>query len=85
MSSEEPNQVANQPVPTSQPATQEQRQDQSDPTPDSPQALAGLVDAMDSVDTNSPNADQNATSISDNNGSRIELNEDPAEVKDYQK
>jgi hypothetical protein len=36
--------------------------------------LAELIDALQSVDTNSPTAQLNATTISDNNGGRIELN-----------
>lgn len=35
-----------------------------------------LVSALNSVDLNSPEAAQNAHSISDNNGGRIELNQD---------
>ena len=40
------------------------------------QALVDLVSALQSVDTNSPDADQNASSIDDGNGGRIELNQD---------
>lgn len=36
-----------------------------------------LVDALQSVDPSSPEAPSNATSIDDNNGGRIELDEDP--------
>lgn len=46
---------------------------------DSGQPLADLVDALQSVDTQSPEASLNATSIEDNNGDRIELNEDPSD------
>lgn len=46
---------------------------------DSGQPLADLVDALQSVDTNTPEAALNATSIEDNNGDRIELNEDPSD------
>lgn len=45
---------------------------------DSGQPLADLVDALQSVDTTTPEASLNATSIEDNNGDRIELNEDPS-------
>lgn len=38
--------------------------------------LTQVMDAMKSVDTKSPEAQANATSIADNNGGRIELNED---------
>ena len=41
--------------------------------------LTDLVDALQSVDTTSPEASLNATSIEDNNGGRIELNEDPSD------
>lgn len=44
---------------------------------DSGPALTDLVDALQSVDTTTPEASLNATSIEDNNGGRIELNEDP--------
>ncbi len=40
------------------------------------QALNQLVNELQTVDTTSPEAEQNATSISDGNGGRIELNED---------
>lgn len=43
---------------------------------DSGQALADLADTLSSVDPNAPDAEANATSISDNNGGRIELNQD---------
>ena len=43
------------------------------------QSVADLVDALQSVDTQSPEAPLNATSIEDNNGGRIELNEDPVD------
>jgi hypothetical protein len=39
-------------------------------------ALVQLVSELDAVDTNSPLAELNETTISDNNGGRIELNED---------
>ena len=41
--------------------------------------LTDLVDALQSVDTTTPEASLNATSIEDNNGGRIELNEDPSD------
>ena len=43
--------------------------------------LIDLVDALQSVDSSSPEAPANATSIDDNNGGRIELNEDPPNKK----
>lgn len=49
--------------------------EQVEPT-EAEQNLAGMVDALQDVDTQAPNAELNATSISDNNGGRIELNED---------
>lgn len=54
----------------------------SEPTQDSgnDQNLTDLVDALQSVDTNSPEASSNATSIDDNNGGRIELDEDSQKV-----
>lgn len=51
--------------------------EQVEPT-EAEQNLAGMVDALQDVDTQAPNAELNATSISDNNGGRIELNEDLA-------
>ncbi len=45
---------------------------QSTPTP----PISDLVSAMNSVDTKAPEANLNATSMSDNNGGRIEFNED---------
>lgn len=38
--------------------------------------IANLVDALQSVDPNSADAEANKTSISDNNGGRIDLDED---------
>ena len=43
------------------------------------QPVTDLVDALQSVDTTIPEATLNATSIEDNIGDRIELNEDPAD------
>lgn len=51
----------------------------TDSSNDSGPALTDLVDALQSVDTQSPEASLNATSIEDNNGDRIELNEDPSD------
>ena len=39
-------------------------------------SIANLVDALQAVDTKSSDAEANKTSISDNNGGRIELEED---------
>ena len=39
-------------------------------------SIANLVEALQSVDPNSPDAEANKTSITDNNGGRIELEED---------
>lgn len=38
--------------------------------------IANLIDALQSVDPNSKDAEANKTSISDNNGGRIDLEED---------
>lgn len=43
---------------------------------DGGEALTNLADALSSVDPNAPDAEANATSISDNNGGRINLNQD---------
>ena len=40
------------------------------------QALTQLMSELQSVDTKSPEAEQNATSITDNQGNRIDLNEE---------
>lgn len=50
-------------------------------TPDSSQSLTDLVGALQSVDTSKPEATLNATSIDDNNGGRIELNQDGEVIK----
>ena len=72
MNTDDPNQTPsdnNQPQPT-----------ESGESSNSGQAqLTDLVDALQSVDTTTPEATLNATSIEDNNGNRIELNEDPAD------
>lgn len=44
------------------------------------QNLVDLVDALQSVDPSSPEASLNPTSIDDNNGGRIELDEDSPSV-----
>ena len=59
--------------------TSDNQQQTTDSSSDSGQPLADLVDALQSVDTESPEASLNATSIEDNNGDRIELNEDPSD------
>ena len=70
MNTDDPNQIPpsdnNQPQPTD-----------SSESSNSGQGLTDLVDALQSVDTTSPEASLNATTIEDNNGGRIELNEDP--------
>ena len=48
---------------------------------DDGQALTNLADALSSVDHNAPDAEANATSIDDNNGGRIELNQDKIDNK----
>ncbi|OGD98046.1 hypothetical protein A3A49_00725 [Candidatus Curtissbacteria bacterium RIFCSPLOWO2_01_FULL_38_11b] len=53
--------------------------DQSDA---SGQALVDLVDTMNSVDTNSPQAQANETSMDDNNGKRIEYVENDTDKPD---
>lgn len=49
--------------------------------PDSGQSLTDLVGALQSVDISKPEAALNATSIDDNNGGRIELNQDGEVIK----
>ena len=68
MNTDDPNQIT--------PSDNNQQQP-IEPNSDSGQPIADLVDALQSVDTEAPEADLNATSIEDNNGGRIELNEDP--------
>jgi hypothetical protein len=46
---------------------------------DTGQALVDLADALGSVNPKAPDAEVNATSIGDNNGGRIELNQDKIE------
>ena len=70
MNTDDPNQIPND-------NNQQQLTDSSEGS-NSGQALTDLVDALQSVDTTTPEASLNATSIEDNNGDRIELNEDPA-------
>ncbi|MDO8498402.1 MAG: hypothetical protein Q7S44_01315 [bacterium] len=67
MNTDDPN-----PIPMS-----DNQQQVTDSSSDSGQPMADLVDVLQSVDTESPEANLNATSIEDNNGDRIELNEDP--------
>jgi hypothetical protein len=43
---------------------------------DNGEALTNLADALSSVDPKAPDAEANASSISDNNGGRIDLNQD---------
>ena len=70
------NDQTNQPV-TPVPAPQASEPDNPAPANnDDGQALANLADALSSVDPKAPDAEANATSISDNNGGRIELNQD---------
>lgn len=52
---------------------------QNDDADDGGESFAELADAMDEVDTDAPDAEQNETTISDNNGGRIELGEDEAD------
>ncbi|KKR80402.1 MAG: hypothetical protein UU73_C0003G0291 [Candidatus Daviesbacteria bacterium GW2011_GWA1_41_61] len=59
------------------PANDNNQQQPIESNSDSGQPMADLVDALQSVDTTTPEAALNATSIEDNNGDRIELNEDP--------
>ncbi len=54
----------------------------SDQPDGSGQALVDLVDTMNSVDTNSPQAQANETSMDDNNGRRIEYAEDDTNKPD---
>ena len=66
MDTNDPNQTLQQPT-------------DSNESSNSSQPMVDLVDALQSVDTESPEASLNATSIEDNNGGRIELNEDPTD------
>lgn len=43
-------------------------------------SVSNVMDAMSSVDPNAPEAEANAHSISDDDGGRIELNQDGTEV-----
>ena len=63
----------------STPANDNNQLQPADSSSDSGQPMADLVDALQSVDTTTPEASLNATSIEDNNGGRIELNEDPSD------
>ena len=71
MNSDDPNQI---------PPTDNNQQQTPDSSSDSGQPLTDLVDALQSVDPSSPEAPANATSIEDNNGGRIELDEDSPKV-----
>jgi hypothetical protein len=54
----------------------------TEPTPDPISPTVGdLVNELKKVDINSPEASLNATSISDNNGGRIDLTEKPMSQK----
>ena len=66
--------------PNQTPLTNDNQQQNLEPSNDSGQSMADLVDALQSVDTSSPEASSNATSIDDNNGGRIELDEDSPNV-----
>lgn len=63
--------------PNQTPQNDNNQQQPVDSNNDSGQPMTDLVDALQSVDTNSPDATLNPTSIDDNNGGRIELDEDP--------
>lgn len=52
----------------------------SDPATAPADPIASITNAMQSVDTNAPEAAANATSISDGNGGRIQLNDDPTDL-----
>jgi hypothetical protein len=68
-----------QPNPPIPPAPTTQEPEPVSPAPannDDEQALANLADALTSVDPKAPDAEANVSSISDNNGGRIELNQD---------
>lgn len=74
MNTDDPNQIT--PSKNNQQQSTESTNDN-----DSSQSVADLVDALQSVDTNTPEAALNATSIEDNNGDRIELNQDGEVIK----
>lgn len=42
-----------------------------------PDELTELIDELDKIDETQPSAEENTTTISDNNSGRIELGEDP--------
>ncbi len=63
---------------------QKQLQDQSEPT-QTGQQLVELVEAIQNVQVDTPEAKLNETSISDNNGNRIELNQDLSNSNDFEK
>lgn len=63
---------------------------QNDPKPtshstNSQQTIIDLASTLQSVDTKSPEAKLNATSIVDAEGKRIELNQDKANSNDFEK
>lgn len=66
---------------TDQPDNNPQQVNEPVPAPNSDQSVADLVGALQSVDTTTPEASLNATSIEDNNGGRIELNQDGVVIK----
>jgi hypothetical protein len=55
----------------------DQKPEVDDTEPGTDQPLAELVDVLQEVDETAPDAEQNATTISDNNGGRIELDPHP--------
>ena len=61
---------------SSTPVSDEHQPGISQPSQPSTSSLGDFVSALSSVDVNAPNASQNATSIDDGNGGRIELNFD---------
>ena len=62
--------------PNPTPPSQDNQQPPIESSNNSGQPMVDLVDALQSVDTQSPEASLNATSIEDNKGDGIELNED---------
>ena len=65
-------------------STNDNQNQPAEPAPQTPnqtgndggEALTNLADALGSVDPKAPDAEANTTSISDNNGGRIDLNQD---------
>lgn len=66
---------------TDQPDNNPQQVNEPVPAPNPDQSLSDLVGALQSVDTTTPEDSLNATSIEDNNGGRIELNQDEDVIK----